>query len=152
MEAFPAEIVTDVGAITDLLFVDTVTTVPPMGAGPLSDTVPIAVSPPATELLANDRLVSNGGEIVKWVVTFDAPELAVIVTTVDAGTGVVEIGNVAVVALGGNVTLCGTRALNEFVERATVRAEVLESASVTVPVLVVPPTTVGLLREIPPIA
>jgi hypothetical protein len=127
------------------------TTSPPVGAALVSVAVPDEEAPPVT--LAGERpiaarLAGGGtGVTVSVAVRVAPPPVPVIVTDVDADTAVVEIANVAVVAPAATVTLAGRDATAPLeVERLTTRP-LLPAAPerVTVPVALVPPTTlVGL--------
>ena len=92
------------------------TEIPPLGAAPVSFTVPVEPAPPTTELGANESEL-NAGAVTVTVADFtDPPLLAVIVTGAADATGIVETLNVAFVAPAGTVTLEGTAAAEELLE------------------------------------
>jgi len=67
-EVLFARIVTEVGTVAQLIFDDRVTTVPPVGAGPLMVTVPVEEVPPWTEVGKTLTLTSVGAVIPKLAV------------------------------------------------------------------------------------
>lgn len=54
-EVFPAAMVTDAGTVADLELLESLTTIPPVGAGPLRVKVPVEVLVPATDVGFNVR-------------------------------------------------------------------------------------------------
>ena len=61
-----AAIVTLTGTVASAaLLLDSLTTAPPTGAGPVSVTVPVDATPPRTEVGFNERLFSVGTVTVK---------------------------------------------------------------------------------------
>src|SRR5215472_8151010 len=92
-----------------VLLLDSVTTDPPEGAGPVNFTVPVDEVPPITEvgLTMRPLPVSFGACTVKLPdrVVPSVPEMF---TTVLAATGVVVTWNVTVVVPASTVTLTGT--------------------------------------------
>jgi len=120
-----------------------VTTNPPDGAGPLSVTVPAEAIPPPTVAGLRVRPVSDGAEMVSVVDTEVDETLAVIVATVCAATGNVDILKVAVAAPAGTVTAVGTVAAAWLLFKATVRPPAgAATLRATVAREVVPPTKV----------
>jgi hypothetical protein len=87
--ALPPGTVTVAGTVaTEVLPLDSDTTAPPAGAGPLSVTVPVELLPPATEDGLRDRETSaaGGGSTVRgddWVTPLYTAEM---VTAVELGT------------------------------------------------------------------
>jgi hypothetical protein len=133
------------------LALESVTPMPPTGAGPVRVTVPTGAPPPAT--VAGLRVTDEGmGRVTVSVAVRDCPaRLAVSVTGMLAATGVVATGNVAAVAPAGTVTLSGTVAAPLLEERATARPPAGAAAeSVTVPVELAPPTSEVGASERPP--
>jgi hypothetical protein len=151
-EVAPAATVTLDGACAVVvLLLDRETTAPPVGAGPVSLTVPVDEVPPITDAgLTVTPLplpVRVGGVTVRVAVRLTLPAEAVTTTAVWAATGVVVVVNVAVVLPAATVTLAGTAATNELaLDRVTTNPPVgAARVSVTVPSEVLPPTRdVGL--------
>ena len=109
----PAGNVTLEGTLTALPLVRSVTTTPPVGAGPESRTVPVTLVPPVTEELVKDRLVSvtvTAGtfEIVRVAVRVTPAYVAVIVGVWLEVTALVAIVKVTEDWPAGTVTLAGT--------------------------------------------
>jgi hypothetical protein len=72
-----------------------VTTVPPLGAGPLSVTVPVVVEPPITDEGDSATPIRPAGRIVSeptWLTPFSVP---VMFATVVVATPIVEIEKLA---------------------------------------------------------
>lgn len=131
----------------DVLLLCNVTIAPPAGAGPLKATVPVEVFPPTTEVgfLAIEERV---GALTVSVVVLMSPYVPVIVTEVLADTGLVVMGNLAVVAPEATVTLVGTPAAAVLLLPSVTVAPPVGAArfKVNVPVELLPPTTeVGLV-------
>jgi hypothetical protein len=128
------------------LLLESVTTDPPVGAGPVNLTVPVDEAPPTTEAgLTVTPLplpVSVGAVTVKLAVLL-TPYVPVIVTVALAATGVVVTVKLAVVAPAATVTLAGTcAALVLLLDSVTIAPPAgAAAAKVTVPVDEVPPTT-----------
>lgn len=138
----PPATVTESGTVALALLEDRLTTAPPLGARPLSVTVPVEVEPPVTVDGVSVSPESTAGLIVSlavWVTPFIVP---VIVTDVEADTPDVATVNVAVVAPPETGTLAGgvAPALLEprLTESPPVGAGLL---NVTIPVDELPPTT-----------
>jgi hypothetical protein len=123
-----------------------VTAIPPVGAGPLSVTVPVEEPPPSTAVGLSVSPAMTGGLIVRTAVFETAPRVAVIVGETVVATAEVEIVNVAVVWPAATVTLPGTMATVLLLPRVTATPPVgAGPSSVTVPVAGLPPVnTVGL--------
>jgi len=118
------------------------TVVPPCGALPFNVTVPVEGEPPSTVVGESVMALRVGGLIVSVAALLPVPAVAVIVTGVEAETGVVATVNVAVDDPAGTVTDCGTVALGLLELRATVRPPVpAATGKVTVPVEEIPPVT-----------
>jgi len=93
----PAATVTVPGTVADELLDASATTRPPVGAGPLSVTVPVEETPPATVVGLSVTEVVTGAETVRdaFALVVNAP--AEIVEVVFVATAAVVIVNVAVV-------------------------------------------------------
>ena len=103
-----------VATVTLLLLSDT--EIPPLGAMPVSFTVPVELAPPTTVLGASDRELNTGAVTVSVADFVEPPLSAVIVTGVADATGIVETLNVAFVSPTGTVTFEGTAAAEELLE------------------------------------
>lgn len=143
----PAGTVTVFGTLARLELLRSCTVTPPAGAGPLRVTVPVALLPPQTAvgLMVSDcrETLLEDGFTVKVAVRETPPAEAVMVTFVLAETAVVETVKFALVAPAGTVTLLGTEAtLGLLLLRFTTNPpEGAAAVSVTVPVALLPPTT-----------
>jgi len=142
----PAGMVMLLGTLARLELLRSCTTTPPAGAGPLRVTVPVAVLPPQTEvgLIVSDCSVTLGeGLTVRVAVREMPPAEAVIVTLVALETARVETVKVALVVPAGTVTVLGTVAtLVLLLLRFTTNPpDGAGAVRVTVPVLLLPPTT-----------
>ena len=142
----PAATVTVAGTVADEELEDRPTEKPPVGAGPLSVTVPVEETPPMTDVGATLTALTVGGTIVKVAELVLVPRVAVIEAGVLVATPVVVIVNVPVIDPDGTVTVAGTVAAALLDVRLTTVPPVPAVApSVTVPVDDVPPVTdVGL--------
>ena len=143
----PAATVTLAGTCAAaVLLLDSVTTAPPAGAGPVNLTVPVDEIPPTTEVGLTVRPLplplSVGAVTVKPDVLV-TPYVPAIVAVVLLATGLVVMVNVAVVAPAATVTLAGTcAAVGLLLDRLTTAPPAGAAAvNVTVPVDEVPPTT-----------
>ena len=105
----PAATVMDVGTVAvEVLLLDSVTTVPPVGADPDRVTVACDVIPPVTEVGLKPKELNAGGATVN-IAVFDAPlKVAVMVTDVEEETAKVVKVKVAVVLPAGIVMEAGT--------------------------------------------
>ena len=113
----PAATVTVEGTVaTEGLLLLSDTEIPPLGAAPVSFTVPVELAPPTTVLGMSDSELNTGAVTVSVADFTDPPLLAVIVTGVENATGIVETLNVAFVAPAGTVMLEGTAATEELLE------------------------------------
>jgi len=142
----PAGMVMLLDTLARLELLRNCTTTPPAGAGPLRVTVPVAVLPPQTEvgLIVSDWSVTLGeGLTVRVAVREMPPADAVIVTLVALETARVETVKVALVVPAGTVTVLGTVAtLGLLLLRFTTNPpDGAGAVRVTVPVLLLPPTT-----------
>ena len=139
----PAGTITVAGTVAAaVLPLESATTMPPVGAGPLRVTVPVEGAPPDTLVGLGLKEESEGAVTERTVVVVTPSWVAEIVTFVDADTGFVETANVALVAPAGTVTLAGT-----------VAAAVLLLACVTTtpPVGAVPLSVTVPLEDAPPV-
>lgn len=145
----PAATVTVPGTIADELLDASATNKPPVGAGPLSVTVPVDDVPPATVVGFNTTDVVTGAVTVSdaFALVVNAP--AEIVDVAFVATGDVETVNVAVVWPSATVTVAGTVAalLSDDVRLTTVPPAGAAASKVTVPVLDVPPMTDAGFRD-----
>jgi hypothetical protein len=145
----PAATVTLAGTVAADALLERATTAPPLGAAPLSVTVPVDGDPPFTVAgfsATEDSATAVAGSTVSNVVLVVPLYEAEMVTGVAAVTALVVTVNVVLVAPAATVTLAGTVAADALLERATT-APPLGAAplSVTVPVDDAPPLTlVGL--------
>ena len=142
----PAGMVMLLDTLARLELLRNCTTTPPAGAGPLRVTVPVAVLPPHTVvgLIVSDWSVTLGeGLTVRVAVRETPPAEAVIVTLVALETARVETVKVALVVPAGTVTVLGTVAtLGLLLLRFTTNPpDGAGAVRVTVPVLLLPPTT-----------
>jgi hypothetical protein len=140
----PAATVTDAGTWAMAVLLELrLTTKPPVGAEPLSVTVPVEAPPPSTEDGTRPKEVRAGGVTVRVAVWLTLFRSAVIVTGVLVATGSVVVVKVAVVAPAATVTDAGTWAAAVLLElRLTTKpAAGAEPSRVTVPVEGTPPTT-----------
>jgi len=106
-EFAPAATVTLAGVVAAVALEVMVTTIPPVGAGPLSVTVPEELFPPMTAVGDTFRPVIVGELIVRVAVAEEAPVVAVIVADVWEETADVEILKETDVAPADTVTLAG---------------------------------------------
>ncbi len=142
----PAGMVILLGTLARLELLRNCTTAPPAGAGPLRVTVPVAVLPPQTEvgLIVSDWSVTLGaGLTVRVAVRETPPAEAVIVTLVALETACVETVKFALVAPAGTITVLGTVAtfVLLLLRFTTNPPDGAGAVRVTVPVLLLPPTT-----------
>ena len=131
------------------MLLDSATTIPAVGAGPVNVTVPVDEVPPLTLDGLRISEVIAAAFTVNRDVLVTLPIDAEIVDVVDGIIGYVLIVNVAVVAPAGTVTLLGTDAAAVLLlVRVTTKPLVgAIPLSVTVPVDAVPPITVAGLSE-----
>jgi hypothetical protein len=90
--------------------------IPPLGAAPVSFTVPVELAPPTTVLGMSDSELNAGTVTVSVADLIDPPLFAIIVTGVEDATGTVVTLNVTLVALAGTVTFEGTAATDGSLE------------------------------------
>jgi len=130
-----------------VLLLESVTCAPPVGAGPLSVTVPVEEFPPVTLVgfSVSDERVGGGGGAGVTVSEADlvAPlKVAEMATVADAATALVLTVKVALVAPAATVTLEGTLAAVLLLESVTCAPPVgAGPLSVTVPLEEFPPVT-----------
>ena len=142
----------------DVLLLLSVTIAPPLGAAPVSVTVPCEALPPATVLgLRVTPLADTAFVTVSTAPGLDPPKLAEIVELVETLTGNVVTVKVALLAPAATVTLAGTVAADVLLLVSDTIAPPLGAGpvSVTVPCEGLPPTTVlgfsaTLLADTPP--
>ena len=143
-ELAPAAIVTDDGIVTSVgWLVEMATAIPPAGATAVIVTVAVLLLPPATAVGLSVRLDEVGGwsdsKLVFVAPAYEAETAAVVA----AVTAVVEIGNVAVSAPAGILTVAGNPVTVElFVASVMVVAALTGRVSLIVPMLLLPPETV----------
>jgi hypothetical protein len=125
-----------------VLLLDSVTTAPPAGAGPVSVTVPVDPAPPGTVVGLSVSELSTAAVTVRLAVCVE-PNVAEMVAEALVDTGLVVTVKVAVVALPGTVTLAGTCAAAVLVLDSVTTAPAAGAGPlrVTVPVDEVPPST-----------
>ena len=141
-ELAPAATVTLVGVTALVLLEDKLTTSPPLGAGPLSVTVPVDKVPPVTDAGDTDKLVGTGGVTVRVAEDDEDPCMAVIFADTKAATGDVVMVKLAEVAPAATVTLAGKTA-KELLDDSPITVPLAGATplSVTTPVDGFPPTT-----------
>jgi hypothetical protein len=148
----PAGTVTLEGtAATEVLLLLRVTVAPPVGAGPLSVTVPVELFPPLTEVglsVSEESVTAAVGVTVRDAVLVAPLSVAEMVTDCVEVTMWVETENVALVEPAGTVTLEGKVATEVLPLLRATSAPPLGAAlvRVTVPWEVLPPTTLVGLR------
>jgi hypothetical protein len=138
----PPATVTLAGTVAPDEFELSVTTRPPLGAGPLKVTVPWEVVPPVT-LVGFSEIVLNAGGFTVRVAVFVTPALtAEMVADVLLATTVVVTMKVALLLPLATVTLAGTVTAEELELSVTTRPPLgAGPLKVTVPWEVVPPAT-----------
>jgi hypothetical protein len=130
-----------------VLLLESVTTAPPAGAGPLNVTVTLETLPPSTEVGFRLTDVSVAAVTVSVAVRVAPLHVPEIVTDVLLATGLVVTVKVTVVAPAATVTLPGTWAAPVLLLESVTTAPPAGAAplSVTFPVDAFPPSTdVGL--------
>jgi len=139
----PARTVTLAGTVaTEVLLLESATTAPPAGAGPLSVTVPVEELPPVVLDGFNISEVRAGGSTVIVAVCVAPPNAAVITAVVADATGFVVTVNVVVVVPSGIVTVAGTLTDGSLLDKETTAPPTgAGPLSVTVPVDKLPPVT-----------
>jgi hypothetical protein len=145
----PAVTVTLAGAVAADALLERETTAPPLGAAPLSVTVPVDDVPPLTLVglsATEDSATAVAGFTVSEAVLVVPLYEAEMVTGVEPVTALVVTVNVALLAPAATVTLEGTVAADALLERSTTTPPLgAAPLSVTVPVEDAPPLTlVGL--------
>jgi len=108
-EIAPAGTVTEVGTVATAVLLDvSVTTVPPVGAGPVRVTFPVPPAVPVIVCGATVRSDMPAAVTVTVLVTLAPFAVAVTVTVAFAATAIEVNGKVVVVALAGTVAVAGT--------------------------------------------
>ena len=93
-EIFPAGTLTEVGGTAEVLLLESLTAMPPVGAGPLSVTVPVEEAPPVTAVGLRLSDTSEGGLIVSVADIDPDGSFPVIVAEVRFETPIVVTTNV----------------------------------------------------------
>jgi hypothetical protein len=136
----PARTVTDAGSVTSDALELSEMTAPPVGAIPVSVTVPTEGEPPMSELGARVNVCSWKACRPRTALCDLVPIVPVMVTATLAVTGVVLTVNVVLVVPAGTVTEAGTVAFALLDERVTTSPFGPAGATkVTVPVEELPP-------------
>ena len=138
----PASTVTVAGGVAAALVLESVTTSPPVAAGPESVTVPVVPVPPITVDLDNTTDCTVGGFTVS-VAVLATPKVAVMIGWVEVVTPLVVTWKLAVVAPAATVTVAGTVAAGLLLDSVTEAAAAAAPVRETVPVDAVPPVTVA---------
>jgi hypothetical protein len=141
----PAATVTEDGTeAAAVLLLCRATAAPPVGAGPVSVTVPVEFAPPTTDVGFNDRAESVAGLTVIVAPACMPPYVPEIFTVPVAVTAEVVTVNVAVVRPAATVTLAGTCAtLVLLLDKVTATPPTgAAPLKVTVPVDELPPIRV----------
>jgi hypothetical protein len=141
----PAATVTPVGTwAADVLLLDSATTAPEAGAGPLSVTVPVEELPLITDVGLTETPFNTAAVTVNEVLAV-VPSVPEILSAVSLATALVAMVNVAVVAPAATVTLAGTCAAATLLLDNVTTAPPAGAGPVrvTVPVDEVPPITEG---------
>ena len=141
-EVAPATTVTVAGRVALVLLALNLSTKPPVGAGPLRETVPVDEAPPITDAGTTETPVNVAGLIVSVAVFVEPASTPLMVADTTLDTAVVDIVKEAVVAPALTVTVVGQVALVELEDKLTTIPLVLAGpVKVTVPVDDVPPMT-----------
>ena len=142
-EVAPAATLTDAGTVAEGSPPESVTTAPALGALPFNVTVPFGLPPPITLAGLTVRDVSTAGLTVRMALPVVPLDVAEIVTSACAATGLDVTVNVFVVVPAATVTLAGTvaEAVSELASVTTVPPAGAACDSVTVPVEEAPPVT-----------
>jgi hypothetical protein len=109
-EVAPAGTVTLAGTLVEGSELDSVTTIPPLGATALSVTVPVTEVPPATEVGLTVIEAGPGAQTLTVPVALAPLAVAVSVATVVVATGIVVTVKLADVEPADTVTLAGADA------------------------------------------
>jgi hypothetical protein len=146
--ANPAGTVTpDRTVATEVLLLESATTAPPAGAGPLRATVPVEEFLPVTLDGFKVSEVRTGGSTVIEAVCVTPPNAAVITAVVAAATGLVLTVNVVLVVPSGIVTVPGIATDGSLLDNEITAPPVgAGPLSVTVPVDKLPPVTFAGLK------
>ncbi len=138
----PAATVTDAGTVAALSLLDSVTTIPPVGAALERVTVPVDGDPPRTAAGLTLTEVRVSGSIVSFAEAVLSSNIPVIVAAVAFDTWAVLIVNVAAERPVGIMTCAGGSALGMFDDTAIDAPPTgVGPLSVTVPVAEAPPVT-----------
>ncbi len=103
----PAATVTDAGTAAAARFDDRTTTRPPVGAGPVSVTVPVADTPPSTDDGDTETFETAGATTVNVTDLLTVPSVAVIATSVSDATAADTASTFTLVAPAGTVACRG---------------------------------------------
>lgn len=141
-EVEPAEMATEVGTVALVLLEDKLTTVPPVGAGPLRVTVPVELRPPITAAGESATEEREGGLTESVAVRVTPASDAEIVAVAEVVTVTVEIVKEAEVCPLVTETDAGTVTPVVSEDRAIVTPLFgAATLSVMVPVAELPPAT-----------
>ena len=116
----PDGIVIELGTDVSKWSVDSVTTVPPGPAGPVSVIVPVEVLPPRTLVGLTTKVARVAGLTVRVAVWGSAPKVPVITAATVLLTPVVETVNVAEVLPVATITDAGTVTDGSLLESETI--------------------------------
>jgi hypothetical protein len=144
----PAGTVTFAGTAALPLLLESVTTIPPLGAGPLNMTVPVDELPLVTRVGFSVREASAGGTTISLLVWVTPLKEAEMLTEVAVATAEVVTENAPLDAPAGTVTDVGTLATPRLLldSKTVVPPAAAGPLSDTVPAATFPPVTLEGLR------
>jgi len=146
-DVFPAGTVTEAGTVAPC-WLERAITIPPLGAAELNVTVPVEDAPPLTLAGESDSDDSAGGFKVRSETRYDWPKEQAIPTVCSELTGDDLIVKDTEFLPAGTVTVEGTVANFELLDRSTTIPPVEAVAlTTTVPIVVEPPVIVLELKE-----
>lgn len=129
-------------SVTTVESADSVTTIPPAGAGPVRVMVAVDPDPPTTLDGVIATAATDGGTTVRTKLAVEEPRLAITVTGDAAVTGLVAIEKETEVLPSGMITVAGGEATPLDEESATVTPPAgAGPLRVTVPEAALPPVT-----------